>query len=200
MSELKDIAPFVTPFITAVISFFTARSYYRKRKPYQRANITQQIDYWPLEQGKVLLQITISITNQGEVMVFLTEGFVRVQQIKPIVSNQIKECIENGTDPIEDGFASAKWPLEQQRILTGEFIYRQIEPSETEEIVVEFVMDEEIEIITAYTFLTNPQKKKKNLGWHKKTTFELKNELVGGNNSQKQKGGLQNGRSIKKNN
>ena len=176
MTDIKDIAQIVQSVATVVAVMIGAAWFIIKRKYAYRVSISQEINHWNLGNGKYWIRVTVTINNQGDVQIKLRKGFTELQQIKPIALKDIEKAIAKGKDPVQTNLSYIIWPHIQRRELDGDYNYREIEPSEKEEIHVDFIIDDYIEIVQAYTCIENDKKiakvkKFKMTWWWKVLTF-----------------------------
>ena len=103
----------------------------------------------------------MTIINDGEVLLTLSSGFTWVQQMKPWPA-ELLDTIKSNQAPVESGETEYRWPLIDERKFTTE---REIEPKESDEIQMDFVLDKYHEQILVYSFIENAAKPGRHLGW-----------------------------------
>lgn len=157
--------------------------YQRRRKNIPRLKIEQTITHIGLSAKKTLVRVTVSLENKGEVKINLNKGgYTRLQQVKPLQDLENLNKIDAGEDPVKEGKTEISWPLitippgnlpdvsPGHRFHSDAKLAFDIEPGESEEFHCDFIIDNEVTVVQAYTFITNP---KKDMGWAKTTIYEL---------------------------
>lgn len=145
-----------------------------KRERYPRAKLTHSITHRPLTEDKVLLHVIVTISNTGELLLEFDEGVIFIQQVLPL-SPKIRDVIEKDKDPVSDGETEIGWPSPKgvkprrlQREL-GEF---QIEPSDSQDVYCDFVLNADVQTVLVYSHFSNIIKGRK-IGWNLKTIYDL---------------------------
>jgi hypothetical protein len=150
------------------------------RQWYPRADIKHHVIQKPLENGKVLFHVAIEVDNLGDILIKLELGEVRLLQVLPLVGD-IKDNVQNGKDPITDNEREIKWYKLFSRILASIDNTCEIEPREKETFHCDFVVNNDVKTVMAYSFFHNKKKLFKNLGW----TCEIIHDIEGGNTKKK---------------
>jgi hypothetical protein len=181
MNFIKDIAEVLQAIATVIaLMLGGAWSYMlfvKKRQKFPRANITHKIFHKPISTDKVLLNVTAEISNTGDVLLSLLSGTTRVQQVLPL-SPEILKTINEGKNPIPEKEREVKWPLidEKESDLKKEKI--EIEPGEKDQIVYDFIIDDDIETVVVYSYFANIRKRSRDIGWDLTTVYDLKGKQL----------------------
>ena len=171
--EILEVANHVVSVLAVLFGgFWGYLLFVKRRQKYPRANLVHHITHRPFGGGKTLLQVSVTISNTGEVLLSLISAQVRVQQLLPPTPN-VAGCLERGEDPVPDGDTEVPWPLLQERKTAwtaGEF---EIEPGESDQICYDFFVDSEVSSVEIYSYLTNVRKRQREIGWHLTSTYDL---------------------------
>lgn len=166
----------VTMIVIVVGGIWTYLLFVRKRQKYPRANIIHRVEHWPISGGKTLLRVVVNISNKGEILLSLVSGFTRVQQMMPWPP-ELLESIKHDEEFVKEGQAEAEWPLLHQRDLAFEKGEREIEPGETDELALDFVIDSKVQIVVLYSYLKNKRKWWREIGWNTTSIHDLRSAL-----------------------
>ncbi len=176
MNIVKDIAG-VLQSIATVIAFLLAGVwtyilFIRTRQKLPRANITHKISHRPISNTKVLLNVTVEISNTGNVLLSLLSGTTRVQQVLPLLPGML-HVINEGKDPVPEEDTKIEWPLIIERESNWNEGIFEIEPGEKDQIVYDFAIDADIETIVVYSYYKNIKKRHPDIGWGLTTVYDL---------------------------
>jgi hypothetical protein len=128
-----------------------------------------------------LVRVYLKLSNNGEVLLKLKKGELRIQQIDPptpelLNSNWGEEQL---LIDIANGATQFSWPMSWHLIPNWEKEPYKIEPGESEELVFDGIIYSEVKAIKVYTFIPNPlHGKDNNTGWRTTTEHEIPKELV----------------------
>ena len=163
----------VTIIAIVVAGIWTYLLFVRKRQRYPRADITHQVEHWPISDGKTLLRVVVNISNKGEILLSLVSGFTRVQQMMPW-SPELLESIKLNKEFVKEGQAEVEWPLLRERNLAFEQGEREIEPGETDELAFDFIIESKVQVVVLYSYLKNRRKRKPEIGWNTTSIYDLR--------------------------
>lgn len=141
----------------------------KHRELYAKANIQHKVGSVKLTKDKVLLRVTVSIENSGNVLLSLREGEVRIERVLPL-SDLSQKKLGNDSDLIVDGNPHV-WPAIKIRRLKWERGGFNIEPGERDEIPSDFVLSSNLQVVNVYTHFKNPNDPR--IGWRHSTIFNL---------------------------
>lgn len=144
----------------------------QNRQRYPRASIGHQIIHRPIADGKLLLHVTVDISNPGSVLLSLISMQTRVQQVRPL-SAKLAESIQQGLEPVKVGHTEIDWPLIDSRELKMEKNKFEIEPGEHQEIQFDFILDSEVQTVLVYSYLENQVKREREIGWDSTILYDL---------------------------
>ncbi len=173
---LKDIVEIVQGIITAigivVGGVWAYLLFVRKRQKYPRADITHEITHYLITDDKVLLHVTVTVKNVGDVLLQLVSGVMRIQQILPLLP-EITKAVHEGRDPVGKEMTEVAWPEIVSRNTLGKPEEIEIEPGENDFIYYDFIIGTDIQTIEVYSYFKNAKKRKRELGWGRTTIYHL---------------------------
>jgi hypothetical protein len=176
LSWCKDNADILQTYCTIAAIIFggiwTWILFIKNRQIYPRACITHNIYHKEIVDGKLLLRITIMVSNTGNVLLSLKSLETRIQQIVPPLSDFV-EKIKQGKDPIKNGDTEIEWPLLTSRKTVFMKKAYEIEPGECQEIQCDFILDTTIDTISVYSYLKNEVKRNREIGWDSTTIYSF---------------------------
>jgi hypothetical protein len=176
ISRCKEIADIIQVAVTvAAVLIGGIWSYWlfvKNRQKYPRASIAHHITHRHIGNDKMLLHVSVTISNVGDVLLSLISLETRIQQVLPL-SDEVLEAISKGQNPVSQGETEVTWPLIDSQELELEKGECEVEPGERQEIHHDFILDAEIEAIEVYTYLINEQKRDREIAWDLTTLHEL---------------------------
>ena len=89
-------------------------------------------------------------------------------------SDDLYEALSERDDDDEHCEPEAGWPLLNESRLRFGKGKREIEPGETDEVHFDFVLDSDVQIIVVYSYFKNVTKKRREIGWHATSTYDLR--------------------------
>jgi len=119
-----------------------------------------------------LLSVTIGLSNQGVILLGVTEALLRIQQVSP-VPDEMRGSIEQQPGPVESEDLELPWPVVGEKTRhwpKGEF---EIEPGEADEVRFDFVIDGPVDTLRVYSYIRNVKKRGREIGWQLTTTYNL---------------------------
>ncbi len=171
LSTVRDIATIVQSIFTvaAVIigGVWTYWLFVKKRQKYPSAKIEHQISHRPIANGKVLLSVNAVISNSGNVLLSLEKGKIRVSQVLP-PQDELLDILTR-----KKGTQVTNWHLLSPLVNPIGQETLEIEPSESQQFLVHYVIDADIQTILVYTYFRNVEKPKRNIGWTLTTIYDL---------------------------
>lgn len=142
---------------------WTYRIFVKKREEFPKADFKHEITHTAIDDDRKHLHVVVTVTNKGNVLLALVEGFVRIQRMVPW-PNEVE---------IPDGEREVPWPLLCQRNCNWNSEAIEIEPGESEELHFDFVV-EHTEKVVVYSYFKNLKKhRKREIGWNKTTTYDI---------------------------
>jgi hypothetical protein len=176
--SIKDISDVVKNIATVIAIFvggyWTWRTFVRTRGRFPRANLTHSITHIPLTEDKVLLHVTVTISNTGELLLSFVYGKIFIKQVLPLW-HKIRESIDENNDPIPEGERQITWPsprTAKSRRLRWPVGAFQIEPGDSHDIVCDFILNSDVQVVKIYSHFTNIRKRK--IGWDLTTLYDLR--------------------------
>lgn len=144
----------------------------QNRQKYPRATIRHRIRHWRIGEGKMLLRVDVQIRNSGKVLISLVESRTTVQQVLPL-ADDIRSKMRIGGDLIEDGDSEVAWPTIGELEVQYERDQCEIEPSETQGIEYDFIVDDDVGTVQVYSYVMNEKKRRKKLSWDLTTLYDI---------------------------
>ena len=176
ISRFKEIADIiqVAVAVAAVIvgGIWSYWLFVQNRQKYPRASISHHITHRHIGNDNLLLHVSVTISNVGDVLLSLISLETRIQQVLPL-PDEVLETINKGQNPVSEGETEVDWPLIDSQELGLERGECEVEPSESQEIHHDFILDAGIKAIEVYTYLINEQKRDREIAWDLTTLYEL---------------------------
>jgi hypothetical protein len=179
-ASIQAIGTVLAVFVGGLWAFMTFR---RRRLRYPRAKIEHAIRAWQIVEGVWHVHVTITIRNEGEVLLRLREGCAWTQQIDPC-PEYLLDIIKTGEDPVAVGSTDVEWPLAG---IKRDFKFaepQEIEPGESDEFHLDIFLRAPIHRILVYTHFSNISKraswkpwKGKKIGWNNSTFYDFPSSI-----------------------
>lgn len=201
LSTLPEIIAIIESIFTIaaiiVAGVWTYWLFIVKRHRHPRLELTHKVEQLALTSNKVFARVEITVFNSGEVVVFLLDGAVLIQQILPLPHPDLYGLIEDGVDIIavlsqynSDGgkerLTEIQWPiLDSQKIQwnKGKVV---IEPGEKVPLRFDFIIDQSVKTIQIHSFISSGvrykrgrrlrwfgKNKVKTMGWNTVTICQM---------------------------
>lgn len=171
LSSISDIATIIQSLITsgALIlgGVWTYWLFVKKRQKYPSAKIEHEISHRPITNDKVLLSVNIIVSNNGNALLSLKEGKIRVNQMLPPKDELLDILTRN------KGTRVTNWQLLSPLVNPIGYKGHEIEPGESQQFLVHYVIDADIQTILVYTYFRNVEKLRRNIGWTLTTIYDL---------------------------
>lgn len=169
------IKPIVEVFAIIVGAWWAYRTFIRTRLNFPYAELSQTITQVSLPsvsftEDKILLNVTLTLHNAGNILIPLALSETRIQQILPLHVS-IKDAISKKDTDRKS--TDIPWPELQYLSRKWEVGEVEIEPGESEQIEYEFILDRKAQVIKVYSYVSNTRKKKSGLGWHATKIYKL---------------------------
>jgi hypothetical protein len=146
----------------------------RERVRWPRAAVELLFEERRIGSGIILLNVTVSVCNEGKGLMELTKLRLDLHRIRPLDA-KMKSRIE-ADNAHRTGSVEADWPLIRHRVRTFAEKAAELEPGETDTFAFDFFIEEPTETVQAYAFLDNKKKKRgtHELGWAVTALYDLK--------------------------
>jgi len=174
-SNYSDVAKAIEAIATTLAlglgGLWTWLLFVRHRQRYPRAKVSHEVQHRRLVSGGILLHITVTLENNGDVLLGAVGYLLRVQQVLPLHDKVKPVAQPNSTLPTNR--TEIPWPsLAERRIAwaRGQF---EIEPGETDRIYCDVVVPDHIETVEVYSYFDNAAKHKRRVGWTITTLHDL---------------------------
>ena len=158
----------------AVGATWTYLLFVRQRQRFPRAKIEHTLVQYPLPGGKVLLHLNVCITNIGNVLLQVATAKVEIYRVRPWEDALVK-AIESGAQIIARGPKQKliDWPLVEAREITAKGYFKEIDPGETDNLYIDFIVDSSLETIFIWTYFQNQSKRGRVVGWNTTSTQDV---------------------------
>lgn len=172
---VKEVVALIKDLVTIVsLSFGAWFAYWRfiRGQPLAtHADISQAVYSKRLDPERTLIQVTVSIKNNGERLVRPFEGFTQLQQVVPVPPDFLRR-LTNGEDPVGATETELDWPEIAYREYPLAEDELRIHPGETAQLYCEFIIPADVEVFVAYS-LISPDENDRDLGWDVNTYHEV---------------------------
>jgi len=172
-SWIKSIEELLTIIAIVVGGVWTYWLFVKNRQTLPRASLKHTIAHAILGDDKVLLHVTVSISNLGNVILSIVSFKTRIHQVLPL-DDDIEVVIRKGEDPVQDGETEIEWPLVTSHRLTLRKGEMEVEPNEVQEISHDFIIESEVQVIEIYSYLLNEEKRGRELAWDITSMYDLR--------------------------
>lgn len=148
--------------------WWTYRIFVKTRSAQPKATIAHKVSHRDLPEGRTLVQVMVTIKNEGTVKLEIPEGLFRLQQVLPL-PDRVAQKLDQGEDPVPEGKFEVLWAgLGERRARCN----LEIEPTESDQVTADFFLNQpRPELIEVYTYFQNVKKKK--IGWGLTTLYEI---------------------------
>jgi hypothetical protein len=172
LSTVSDIATSIQTFITGtaviIAGIWTYWLFVKKRQKYPSAKIEHQISHRPITNSKMLLSVNAIVSNGSSVLLSLTEGRIEVNQMLP-PKDELLDILNT-----KEGTQVTNWHLLSPLVNPiGQREY-QLEPGESQQFLLHYVIDDDIQTILVYTYFRNVEIPRRSLGWTLTTIYDLR--------------------------
>lgn len=152
----QSIATFIAILVAGIWAYML---FVRRREKFPRAKLSHKIEFWDISDDERLIRVVLMIENTSEVLLKVKQGHTWVQQMKPwpveVLGKFRSECVlcedDSKAAPLE-----AKWPLINEKKHKD----RELEPRESDEVPMSFIVNKYYEQILIYSCIDNSTKKK----------------------------------------
>lgn len=161
----------------AAAGVWTYLLFVRRRQRYPRATVSHAVSCFPLEDGRSILRVSARIINTSDVLLCFRYARTRLQHFYPLPTHIADRLNGGDDDPLASGehelpwtvVAAREWQFPEQRA--------EVEPGETEVLHCDFVVPAVIERVLLYTYITNHEKRGRDIGWSDTTVVDLKEDM-----------------------
>jgi hypothetical protein len=149
-------------------AIWTRRTVFKKREEFPKIRLAHSNYTSTIDSQHRFLRVTLTIENQGQVLVGLDEVDTWLYQLNPWPGDILDE-----QKMLEAGQGHYRWPgvrgVSNRMIETKNV---EIEPGETQDFAFDFVFDIGIRTVILYSYVNNPTKKA-GIGWNLSTIYEM---------------------------
>jgi hypothetical protein len=152
---IKDWASIAQSGATVIAIFFGGIWFLWRRMLAQRISVAHAVVSNPIGHGKKLIRLTATLENKGEVRIKIKQMKAWLQQVSPIAPELLAKLKSDGNLRCEHK-DEAGWPIVDE--ITCIQKDTEIEPGESHDLHFDFVINEDVESLLAYTYLRNEKK------------------------------------------
>jgi hypothetical protein len=172
LQTTKDVLIAINSLVSScaflVGGYWSWKLFVKRRHSFPCADITQSISHHPFGD-KVLVRVTVTIVNKGEVLMEIKLASTRFLLVNPY------ETVKNSGELVRiEGGCRLDWPLLED-VKYYPKTSREIEPGESDEIHFDYLAEPDVQTIIAHTNIHNHVKQKGNrvIVWEKSTIYDL---------------------------
>jgi hypothetical protein len=154
--------------------FWGYRLFVARRQHYPRAELSQAISHKRLENGQVLLVVNLVTKNVGDILLTIQQGDAWVQQIDPC-PGEIASKLQAGENVLDEDGHQVLWPSLEDRRLRWKRGELEIEPGESDQVELDFLLPTYVRTVRVYSYLRNTRKRrwKRDIGWRISATYDI---------------------------
>ena len=117
--------------------------------------ISHTINHRPIGESYVHMDVTATLHNSSRVKVELYEGEFLLQEVAPVLDDQELEERLEARSSMGRNMAFGQWPIIGQAVSDWGYSYLTIEPGQTFQETIEFVISKEITTVVVQSFFYN---------------------------------------------
>lgn len=178
LAMLEDISKLATLASLIVGAIWTYLLFIQRRQKFPRVVLEHEVIFVPSDQNVHVIRVKVTVRNIGEVLVVLTQGFTRVQQLLP--TNPITHGHQTGTLElaVTPGFREIPWPQIAETQVSFPEPYVEIEPHEHHEFLFDFALPAKTHVVSIHTHFANETRDlegyPKQYGWSRTSHCNLR--------------------------
>ena len=147
---------------------WSRRTIFKKREEFPKIRLGHAIHTAVVDETHRFVRISLTIENQGSVLVRLDEVDSWLYQVAPWPDDILSE--EKMLDVDRGDYRWPGVPGVSNRMIRPQKV--EIEPEETQELHFDYLMTREVRTIIAYSYVNNPTKKI-GIGWNTSTVHDM---------------------------
>lgn len=154
-----------------IAGWWTWKMFISKREKFPRATVTHEVSTWKLSNSHRLVRVHLLIKNESDILLCMSKGHTWIQQMRPWPP-ELLHAANEGSEIVPPNQTEFSWPIIAER----DFEFhgqKEVEPKESDEIILDFVINIECEQILVYSFVENYAKVGRNLGWNASTIVDI---------------------------
>jgi hypothetical protein len=172
LQSFEQITKIIQSIVTVVAIIYGGIWFIKSREDKPRVEVINNIETQILDEKSTLVFMNMSLKNVSHVLVEIDRVRLSLDQIIPIEDEKISTRISNDL-PFEVNNPEWHWPplykYEVEESMT-------LEPDETNNIVVEFVIPRKVTVFQVYTFVHNAYYSSPAFGWPNMSIHRLEEE------------------------
>lgn len=144
----------------------------QNRERILRADLKQKASHYYFPGNKVLVRVELLLENRGKVLLPVREMEVRIQQILPL-HGDVETAFNADRNPKVDEDTEFPWEtiaFQNNKFPEGHIF---IEPGESQEFVYDFLVEDDIDLISVYSYVYVHRSKNPLLSWDKTLTYSV---------------------------
>ncbi len=178
---MRNIAQTFQALVTSFGIIIAGFWFIEKRQQFPRANLKHKIIHKELDENTVLIHITVTIKNIGNVLIEINHADIRIHWVAPL-TKQIDELIIKAKNKKDLEIQFPEIDSRELNLNKKEIII--IEPSETHNIDCDFILRKEnlenlpkkekiVTTIMIYCYIRNITSRHRPLGWSFEEFYNL---------------------------
>ena len=179
MDTFEQIADLIRTILTSVAiitgGLWAAYRFRRHRQARPRAQLEFEHTSTFLSPEKRLLHVGLVVANTGNVLLKVKYAELRVRQVVPPPA-EILDSLEPDFDPIPMGSKEFPWPMIVRREWSTPSWIMELEPSESDSLHADFVLESEVAVVELYAYVGNSSKSNPDIGWTRTAIVHFKKE------------------------
>jgi hypothetical protein len=189
MNQIESIASIVQSVATAIAfvigGWWTWFIFIRSRQRYPKVKVSHSFFQSPIDDDWRLFRVSLRVDNLSSVLVGIGKAEMRLLRLKPWPSeieatiklragskelSQYKDLLDH-QNMLATDHADFGWPVIAARSVHPAKV--EIEPNESETFHFDFVIDRRWQAVHVYSYVDNPSKRRKRIGWPLTSTFDF---------------------------
>jgi len=165
LSLVKDYTAVGAILVGGLLAYL---AFFRTRQRFPRATTEHEISHWVLPSGSKLIEVRVKVENKGSVLLTLGNVVGRAYKIQPW-PHDLQKRLDCDKRELE-----VPWfRMDQREKAYGPHEF-ELEPGESDEVIMHLNADGDTELACVYTHLTNVLKRNKRVGWCNNTLYDMK--------------------------
>ena len=183
--DIVDVLKIVVEVFAIIMGgIWTYYLFIEQRIKYPYVKIEHKINSLQINDDKLLLNVTVLVTNAGKSLVSLLSGMVIVRQVKPIPKSVEDALNSSSKDDLREGRVAGLFLEKGRRINWDEVGYRKlewekgevtIEPGESEEFQLDFILDAFIKAVEIISYFKKAKRFNRETGWRLTSFYNVEN-------------------------
>jgi hypothetical protein len=177
LSAIATIANFLQSAFTVIAiiigGVWSYMLFVSRRQKYPRAKIEHQVAFRPVVSGKLILNLDVTITNQGDVLLSLVSWEIKAKQMLPPTEQLAQFLLLEGKEKSPTAPEVIVWDMIATRKDEHKKGLFEIEPGEQHQFHLDFLINADVSTILVESFFNNAAKRGKPVGWSLTTIHDI---------------------------